>query len=93
LSVSNPRCEYSNDPVGVDAANPHLSWELKSDLRNVLQTAYRILVADDPALLNNQTGNIWDSKKVNSSASIQVKFVGKAITIGKKILLESNGMG
>jgi hypothetical protein len=84
LSVSNLRCEFSNDPLGVDVANPHLSWELKSDQRNILQTAYRVLVADDPALLDNQTGNIWDSKKINSSASMQVRFVGKALRSVKK---------
>jgi len=84
LSVSNLRCEYSNDPLGVDVINPHLSWELTSDQRNVLQTAYRILVADDPALLNNGTGNIWDSKKINSAASIQVKYVGKPLRSVKK---------
>lgn len=84
LSVLNLRCEYSNDPLGVDVANPHLSWELKSDQRNVFQTAYRIIVADDPVLFNDQTGNIWDSKKINSSASIQVKYDGEPLQSVKK---------
>ena len=84
LSVINLRCESTKDPFGVDLVNPHLSWELKSDQRNVLQAAYRILVSDDLALLSKGIGNLWDSKKVNSSASIQVQYNGKALRPVKK---------
>jgi hypothetical protein len=84
LSVSNLKCETTNEPLGVDVTNPHLSWELKSDQRNVLQTAYQILVADDPSLLKNGVGNVWDSKKVTSDASIQIQYAGKALSSVKK---------
>jgi alpha-L-rhamnosidase len=84
LSITNLRCESTRDPLGVDLTNPRLSWELRSDQRNVLQTAYRILVSDDPSLLNKEIGNTWDSKKVNSSASIQVKYAGKSLQSVKK---------
>src|SRR6185503_9548517 len=84
LSVGNLRCESSLDPLGIDVTNPHLSWELKSDQSNVLQAAYRILVADDSLLLKKGAGNIWDSKKINSSSSIQVKYNGKALRPVKK---------
>jgi hypothetical protein len=67
LSVTNLRCESTNEPLGIDITNPRLSWELKSDQRNVLQTAYRILVADDSFLLRKGLGNIWDSKKIYTS--------------------------
>src|SRR6185436_3363948 len=49
-----------------------------------LQAAYRILVADDPSLLINETGNIWDSKKINSSSSIQIRYDGKPLQSAKK---------
>ena len=84
LSVTNLRCESTHDPLGVEVITPHLSWELKSDQRNILQTAYRILVADDPSFLINETGNIWDSKKMNSSSSIQVNYDGKRLQPVKK---------
>jgi hypothetical protein len=84
LSIANLRCESTKDPLGVDLANPRLSWELKSDLRNVLQAAYRILVSDELSLLNKGIGNLWDSKKVNSAASIQVQYNGKALRSVKK---------
>ncbi len=84
LSVTGLRCEATKDPLGVDLANPRLSWELKSSQRNVLQTAYRILVSDDLSLLNKGIGNLWDSKKVNSASSIQVQYNGNALRSVKR---------
>jgi hypothetical protein len=84
LAVTNPRCEYKSNPLGIDVLKPRFSWELQSAGKNIRQTAYRVLVADDPVLLKNNTGNIWDSKKVNSAASIQVEFNGKALQSADK---------
>jgi len=84
LAVANLRCEYRQNPLGVDILNPHLSWELKSEQRNVLQTGYRILVADDSLLLQKNMGNVWDTKKIISPASIQVQYKGSALQSVKK---------
>ncbi len=84
LTVTNLRCEYRQDPLGVDAINPRLSWELQSNLRNIKQAAYRVLVADDPWLLQTNNGNIWDSKKIISTASVQVEYKGKKLESAKK---------
>ena len=79
LSVGNLRCEYKQNPIGVASAKPVFNWELASSQRNVLQTAYRILVADDSSLLQRDTGNVWDSKKISSAASIQVAYDGQPL--------------
>jgi hypothetical protein len=84
LSVNKLTCDYRINPLGVDAMNPALGWQLVSKQKNVLQTAYRILVADDESLLKNNTGNVWDSKKTESSASIQIKYAGKVLESAKK---------
>ena len=84
LSVSNLRCEYKQNPIGIDILRPKFSWELRSSQENILQTAYRILVADDPASLQKNMGNVWDSKKVASGASIQVAYNGKSLKSAKK---------
>ena len=84
LSVTNLRCESMQNPLGIDVTNPRLSWELRSNQRNVLQTAYRILVADDSLLLIKGIGNIWDSRKIGSAASIQVWYNGKVLRSVKK---------
>jgi alpha-L-rhamnosidase len=76
LKVVNLQCEYKQNPQGIESSSPRLSWELQSAQQNVLQTAYRILVADDPGRLKNNIGNVWDSKKINSPASLQVAYKG-----------------
>lgn len=83
LSVVKLTCENRQAPMGIETQTPSLSWQLLSNKRNVLQTAYRILVADDSSLLKSNKGNIWDSKKVVSDQSIQVKYNGKGLLPAK----------
>jgi alpha-L-rhamnosidase len=83
LKVNTLQCEYKTNPSGVEALAPKLSWMIQSGQRNVLQTAYRIQVADNEASLNKGIGNLWDSKRINSSASIQVTYTGKQLLPAK----------
>ncbi len=83
LVVDNLQCQYQDSPLGVEDASPMLSWQLNSSGRNVMQAAYHVLVADDEKLLQQNTGNIWDSKKVDTDQSIQVAFAGKKLQPGK----------
>src|SRR5689334_484638 len=84
LFVTHTRCENKNNPIGIENTSPSLSWQLKSKQRGVLQTAYRILVADDSLILKSNTGNIWDSKKITSDESIQVKYKGVKLSSAKR---------
>ncbi|MES2275503.1 MAG: family 78 glycoside hydrolase catalytic domain [Bacteroidota bacterium] len=83
LKVTALQCEYQQNPQGIETTSPHLSWQLQSDQQQTLQTAYRILVADEAAKLTGNTGNVWDSKKVTSNASIQIEYQGKALQAAK----------
>ncbi|TLM89777.1 family 78 glycoside hydrolase catalytic domain [Hymenobacter jeollabukensis] len=82
-TVSNLRCGYRPNPLGVQQAAPNLSWELQADHRNARQSAYRLLVADDEKLLRRNQGNVWDSQKTASAASIQVPYAGPALQATK----------
>lgn len=73
------RCEYHVDPEGIDVVHPRLSWILQSRERGERQTAYRILVASDLALLGRDRGDLWDTGRVNSSESIQIAYAGKPL--------------
>lgn len=84
LTVSHLQCQYQEYPLGVEDVSPHLSWQLYASHRNIMQSAYRILVADNKALLQENVGNIWDSKKVISGQSIQVMYNGKKLQSGKE---------
>ncbi len=78
VSVSDLRCEYRKDPIGIDTAQPRLSWVLESKERGVLQSAYQVIVADDPQLLEKEQGNLWDSGRISSDQSAQVVYGGKS---------------
>ena len=45
LSVQSLRTEYKINPVGIDRTEPRLSWQMKTNQRNTLQTAYEIRAA------------------------------------------------
>ena len=77
-------CEYSINPLGIEAANPRISWILQSEERNQKQTAYQVLVATDSVILSSNTGDVWNSEKVNSDQSIHVTYKGKTLESGKR---------
>lgn len=79
LQVDILRCEYLHDPLGIDAAQPRLSWTLRSDVRGQRQTAYQVLVASSPELLQGQQGDLWDSGRVSSDETAQVVYAGKPL--------------
>ena len=83
VSVNRLVCENGIRPAGIEKPRPHLGWQLVSGKRGVMQSAYRILVADDSVLLLQDKGNVWDSRKVNSSQSIQQPYKGKTLQPAK----------
>ncbi|MDP4289852.1 MAG: family 78 glycoside hydrolase catalytic domain [Bacteroidota bacterium] len=76
-------CERMSEPLGIDVLNPQLSWISTSKQRNQIQTAYHILVASSLNKLNANIGDLWDSKKVESPASLNIAYSGLALTSGK----------
>ncbi len=79
LQVENLRCEYRVNPVGMDVVEPRLSWTLASDQRGQKQTAYHILVASSVETLDRDAGDLWDSGKVVSDATLHVAYAGKPL--------------
>jgi len=76
MTAKNLRCEYLNDPAGIDEAKPRLSWVLTASHRGKVQTAYQILVATSPKLLSEGKADLWDSGKVASDETTQVVYGG-----------------
>jgi alpha-L-rhamnosidase len=81
LSVDKLRCEYKENPLGMDVPNPRLSWQISVDTvtSDILQEAYRIQVAADSPLF---TGNklMWDTEKTDSEQSVHVKYDGNKLS-------------
>jgi alpha-L-rhamnosidase len=84
LSVTSLKCENFTNPPGIANLNPGMSWQIRSDVRNVMQSAYRILVSDDPEKLASDEGNFWDSRKVRSEQSVLIRYNGKALKPDEK---------
>ncbi len=83
--VINLRCEYLQNPVGMDVAFPRLSWQMRKNTVGARQTAYRIMVATSEEYLAKSKPDMWDSGKIMSDQSIQVCYNGKPLTPGKKV--------
>jgi alpha-L-rhamnosidase len=83
LTVTNLRCEYKSNPIGIDILQPRLSWEIVSTERGTLQTAYQIrLAASEEYLAKNKL--LWDSGKQDSAVSIQVVYGGPALETSRR---------
>ena len=65
-SVANLRCEDLVDPVGIDIAKPRLSWQMRSDRNGAAQTAYQVLCATDPELLEDGTADLCKRTRVGT---------------------------
>jgi alpha-L-rhamnosidase len=79
LTITGLRCEYRENPLGIDARTPRLSWQLQSKERAQCQSAYRVLVASSLEALKRDRGDLWDSGRVDSDQTIQVHYAGKPL--------------
>ena len=79
VSVGDLRCEHLQNPQGIDATQPRLSWMLQADECGVKQSAYQIVIASSEAKLKAGAADLWDSGKMVSDASILVAYAGKPL--------------
>ena len=84
IRVQQLRCEYQDQPLGLDHPAPRLTWMLESSARGQKQTAYRVLVARNMGALQADRGDLWDSGKVESSQSVNVIYAGDAMASGQR---------
>ena len=63
----------------VRSEHPSFSWAIESDVPNITQKAYRLLVASRPELLRAGSADIWDSGIVRSPVRSGVSCGGKAL--------------
>jgi alpha-L-rhamnosidase len=84
IAPINLRCEYLQNPLGIDTQNPRFSWQLSSEERGQVQTAYRVIVTSSIDLLNLDRGDMWDSGKVGSGRSVNIVYEGSELTSGTR---------
>ncbi len=79
ITVGRLRCEYKENPLGIDQTQPRLSWVIESAERAQYQSAYQIQAASDPDLLLSGTPDLWDTGKVASSITSHIPYDGKPL--------------
>jgi alpha-L-rhamnosidase len=72
VSVGGLQVEYRSNPLGIDVATPHFSWQMMADghARGVSQTAYRILVQDSSG------HTAWDTGEIHDTHSLDIPYGG-----------------
>jgi len=84
VKVTDLRCEYLAEPLGLDVAQPRLSWRLEASdarARGQRQTAYQVAAASSEKLLAQ--ADLWDSGMVDGDQSVNVVYGGKPLTSGQ----------
>ncbi len=82
IRLHDLKVEHLTDPIQLDVAQPRLSWKIMADDRetkNIQQQSYHVLVSSSIALLEQNTGDLWDSGQVTSAQSILIPYKGKEL--------------
>ena len=84
VSAGYLRCEYLENPVGIDVIEPRLSWQVSGEGRGLAQTAYQIQAGRSAEALETGENLLWDSDKVASDASAHIRYQGTALGSGQR---------
>ncbi len=71
-------------PLGIDDPAPSFSWQLEDAARGARQTAYRVQVSSSEAALRAGRADVWDSGRVVSDRSLNVRYAGAALKAGTR---------
>lgn len=74
--VARLRCEYLENPLGIDETKPRLSWIMESDRRGARQKAWRVRVASSHERLKGGEGDLWDSGRIEGDQSTHIVYDG-----------------
>ena len=79
MQATGLRCEYRDNPLGVDSPQPRLSWVLQSARRGEVQTGFQLLAASSLENLARNQGDLWDSGQVKSAQTVNVSYAGRPL--------------
>jgi alpha-L-rhamnosidase len=72
-----------SEPLGVMAANPQLSWQVRGAIQQ--QRAYQVRVASSAGRLRSGRADLWDSGRVDS-ADVATAYAGRRLTSRQRVL-------
>lgn len=62
----NLQCEHLENPLGIDAKSPRLTWNLAGCADVSAQRSYRVIVGTDSNAVVSGRGNVWESGTTES---------------------------
>jgi alpha-L-rhamnosidase len=65
-------------------ASPCFGWIYQPSFRNDVQSAYHLIVASNQEMANKGIGDVWDSGWVTNANSINVRYGGAPLAMGKR---------
>jgi hypothetical protein len=83
LILSDLRCEYMPNPLGIDVSHPRLSWVATAAGRGQVQSAWQVQAASTRERLEGGDADLWDSGKVDTSA-FMVEYGGRTLASGER---------
>ena len=66
----NLACEYLQNPLGIDAAHPRLTWQLKDGRSGARQSAYQLFVGTDSVAVSNAKGSTWQTQQLKAATQL-----------------------
>lgn len=78
VTVTNLRCEYLEDPVGLDETRPRFTWQMESSEPGGFQSAYELVVGTTEAEVTSGRGDAWQSGAVERSV-IPAVYAGEEL--------------
>ena len=84
FSVIKLHCEYKENPISIDDAQPRFSWMMNDGRRGALQTSYQIIVSSSLQKAQAGQGDWWDTGKINSDESLFITYKGLPLKSTKK---------
>lgn len=90
LQAVDLRTDNRTNPVGIDDRSPLLAWKLKTSGNAAAggQRAYQIRAARSLTALKRGATDVWDSGKVNSTATSGVAFNGTTLASRESVAWE-----
>jgi len=82
LKIESILCENRQETMGVATSDFSFSWKIFSNNRNIMQSAYRICLADLQENLSDEQALIWDSGIIKSQQSNLVTYEGSILAPG-----------
>ena len=56
-----------------------MGWQILSKEENIVQKAYRVIVSEKKENIEKNIGDLWDTNKIESSNSINLRYSGKEL--------------